>query len=219
MRGQYTAGTEFGQPVPGYRQEANVAPDSRTETYVAAEAAASRTGAGRACPFTCARASGWRSRRTEIAIHFKPAPYQIFRDTPVDQLTPNIVKLMIDPEQGISTQFSAKVPGPVMKLGGVDTSFLYKDFFEEKPNVGYETLLYDCMMGDATLFQRADNIESSLGGGAAGARRLEQGGRPRVLRGGQRGAGRGGSTARPRRPPLAATDGMTTSGGLRSERV
>ena len=68
---------------------------------------------------------------------------------------------MVDPVQGIVTQFSAKVPGPVMKLGKVATSFIYKDFFEEKPNVGYETRLYDCMMGDATLFQRADNIEAA----------------------------------------------------------
>ena len=160
VRGQYTAGTEFGQPVAGYRQEAHVDPNSRTETYVAAKLKIENwRWAG--VPFYLRTGKRLASRRTEIAVHFKPAPYQIFRDTPVDQLTPNIVKLLIDPDQGISTQFSAKVPGPVMKLGKVSTSFLYKDFFEEKPNVGYETLLYDCMMGDATLFQRADNIEAA----------------------------------------------------------
>ncbi len=160
VRGQYTAGSEFGQPVTGYRQEANVAPDSRTETYVAAKLKVDNwRWAG--VPFYLRTGKRLASRRTEIAIHFKPAPYQIFRDTPVDQLTPNIIKLLIDPEQGISTQFSAKVPGPVMKLGKVENSFKYKDFFAEKPNVGYETLLYDCMMGDATLFQRADNIEAA----------------------------------------------------------
>jgi glucose-6-phosphate 1-dehydrogenase len=160
VRGQYTAGTEFGQPVAGYRQEPHVDPDSHTETYVAAKLKIENwRWAG--VPFYLRTGKRLAARRTEIAIHFKPAPYQIFRDTPVDTLTPNVVKLMIDPEQGITTQFSAKVPGPVMKLGKVDTSLLYKDFFEEKPNVGYETLLYDCMMGDATLFQRADNIEAA----------------------------------------------------------
>ncbi len=160
VRGQYTAGTEFGQPVKGYREEANVDPNSRTETYVALKLRID-TWRWAGVPFYLRTGKRLADRRTEIAIHFKPAPYQIFKDTPVDQLAPNVVRLMVDPEQGISTQFSAKVPGPVMKLGKVDNTFLYKDFFEEKPNVGYETLLYDCMIGDATLFQRADNIESS----------------------------------------------------------
>jgi glucose-6-phosphate 1-dehydrogenase len=160
VRGQYTAGTEFGQPVQGYRQEPHVDPNSRTETYVAAKLKIENwRWAG--VPFYLRTGKRMAARRTEIAIHFKPAPYQIFRETPVDKLSPNIVKLMIDPEEGITTQFSAKVPGPVMKLATVDTSFRYKDFFEEKPSVGYETLLYDCMMGDATLFQRADNIEAA----------------------------------------------------------
>ena len=160
VRGQYTAGTEFGQPVAGYRQEPHVDPNSRTETYVAAKLKIENwRWAG--VPFYLRTGKRLGSRRTEIAIHFKPAPYQIFRDTPVDKLAPNIVKLLIDPEQGIDTQFSAKVPGPVMALGTVHTAFRSKDFFPEKPNVGYETLLYDCMMGDATLFQRADNIESA----------------------------------------------------------
>ena len=160
VRGQYTAGQEFGKDVKGYREEAHVDPQSRTETYVAAKLRVDNwRWAG--VPFYLRTGKRLAARRTEIAIHFKPAPYQIFKDTPVDQLTPNIVKIMVDPEQGMDTQFSAKVPGPVMALGKVDTSFKYKDFFDEKPNVGYETLLYDCMIGDATLFQRADNIEAS----------------------------------------------------------
>ncbi len=160
VRGQYTAGQEFGQDVKGYREEAHVDAHSRTETYVAAKLRIDNwRWAG--VPFYLRTGKRLAARRTEIAIHFKPAPYQIFKETPVDQLTPNIIKIMVDPEQGIDTQFSAKVPGPVMKLGKVDTTFKYKDFFDEKPNVGYETLLYDCMIGDATLFQRADNIEAS----------------------------------------------------------
>ncbi|RYI32852.1 MAG: glucose-6-phosphate dehydrogenase, partial [Acetobacteraceae bacterium] len=94
---------------------------------------------------------------------YRPAPYRMFRDTPVDQTTHNVIRLMIDPEQGITIGFDAKVPGPEMRLGPVDTALRYQDFFPESPNVGYETLLYDCMTGDATLFQRADAIEAGWG--------------------------------------------------------
>ncbi len=84
----------------------------------------------------------------------------MFRNTPVGRLAPNILRLQIDPEHGSTTQFNAKVPGPKMQLGPVATVFRYSDNFDEKPNVGYEALIYDCMTGDATLFQRADNIEA-----------------------------------------------------------
>jgi glucose-6-phosphate 1-dehydrogenase len=186
VRGQYTAGTEFDQPVIGYRQEPNVDPNSRTETYVAARLNIENwRWAG--VPFYLRTGKRLANRRTEIAIFFKPAPYTIFRDTPVDKLAPNVVKLMIDPEEGITTQFSAKVPGPVMKLGKVDTSFLYKDFFDEKPNVGYETLLYDCMMGDATLFQRADNIEAAWAVVQPALDAWSQGGDPEMYPAGSQG--------------------------------
>ncbi len=160
VRGQYGAGQEFGHDVPGYRQEPNVAPDSRTETYIALKLAIENwRWAG--VPFYLRTGKRMYGRRTEIAIYYKPAPYRMFRDTPVDKLTPNVVRLLIDPEQGIDTQFDAKMPGPEMKLGRVGSTLRYRDFFSEKPNVGYETLLYDCMVGDATLFQRADAIEAS----------------------------------------------------------
>ena len=160
VRGQYGAGQEAGAAVVAYRSEPNVAPDSHTETYVALRVSIENwRWAG--VPFYLRTGKRMSSRVTEISIHYKPAPYRMFRDTPVDKLTPTVVRLMIDPEQGIETQFDAKVPGPKMKLGRVSTSMQYKDFFAEKPNVGYETLLYDCMVGDATLFQRADAIEAS----------------------------------------------------------
>ena len=160
VRAQYDAGTSLGHDVPAYRQEPNVAPDSRTETYVALKLLIdSWRWAG--VPFYIRTGKHMAGRRTEIAIHHKPAPYNMFRDTPVDQLAPNIVRLLIDPEQGIVTQFDAKVPGPEMRLGQVSSSLYYKDFFQERPAVGYETLLYDCMEADATLFQRADAIEAS----------------------------------------------------------
>ena len=150
----------FGHDVPGYRQEKGVAPDSSTETYVALKLSIENwRWAG--VPFYLRTGKRLRGRQTEISIHYKPAPYRMFRDTPVGKMTPNVVRLLIDPDQGVETQFDAKVPGPQMRLGRVATSMRYKDYFEEKPNVGYETLLYDCMIGDATLFQRADAIEAS----------------------------------------------------------
>jgi glucose-6-phosphate 1-dehydrogenase len=160
VRGQYTAGEEAGHAVAGYRQEPNVSPQSNTETFIALKVFIENwrwTGV----PFYLRTGKRMAGRRTEIAIHYKPAPYRMFRDTPVEELTPNIVRLPIDPEQGTETVFMAKIPGPEMRLGRVEMSMRYKDFFQERANVGYETLLYDCMMGDATLFQRADAIEAS----------------------------------------------------------
>jgi len=159
VRGQYSAGEKFGDPVPAYRNEPHVASDSRTETYVALRVDIENwRWAG--VPFYLRTGKRLAGRCTEISVHYKPAPYRMFRDTPVEQTTPNVVRLMIDPTQGIESEFDAKVPGPVMKLGRVATSMRYSTFFKEQPNVGYETLLYDCMIGDATLFQRADNVEA-----------------------------------------------------------
>jgi glucose-6-phosphate 1-dehydrogenase len=179
VRGQYTAGQEFGKDVPAYRKEAGVAADSQTETYVALRVMIENwRWAG--VPFYLRTGKRLTGRQTEVAIYHKPAPYRMFRDTAVEQLTPNVVRLLIDPEQGVETNFDAKVPGPEMKLGRVEASMRYKDFFTQKPNVGYETLFYDCMIGDATLFQRADAIEASwravqgiLDGWRSGAGELE----------------------------------------------
>jgi glucose-6-phosphate 1-dehydrogenase len=99
-------------------------------------------------------------RRTEVAIQFKQAPFALFRDTPVERLTPNDMILQIQPQEGVTLRFSAKVPGPSVKMNGVEMKFNYKDYFRAAPSTGYETLIYDCMTGDATLFQRADNIEA-----------------------------------------------------------
>ena len=160
VRGQYSAGEEFGAAVPAYRAEPHVAKDSHTETYIALKLSIENwRWAG--VPFYLRTGKRLAGRRTEISIHYKPAPYRIFQDTDVEATRPNVVRIVIDPEQVIHTEFDAKVPGPDMRLGRVETTMRYKDFFPERPNVGYETLLYDCMVGDATLFQRADNIEAS----------------------------------------------------------
>ena len=186
VRGQYSAGKEFDKDVPAYREEPNVAADSRTETYVALRVMIENwRWAG--VPFYIRTGKRLRDRQTEVAIHFKPAPYRMFRDTAANALEPNIVKLLIDPEQGIETSFDAKVPGPEMQLGRVKTSMRYKDFFKEKPNVGYETLFYDCMTGDATLFQRADAIEAGWSALQAVLDAWGQGGEPELYPAGSQG--------------------------------
>jgi glucose-6-phosphate 1-dehydrogenase len=93
-------------------------------------------------------------------IQFRRAPFVLFRDTPVENLMPNQLVLHIQPEEGISLRFAAKVPGPAMRLGAVDMNFEYEDYFGTQPSTGYERLLHDCMIGDATLFQRADMVEA-----------------------------------------------------------
>jgi glucose-6-phosphate 1-dehydrogenase len=154
--GQY----EKGPAGPGYREEANVAPDSQTETYAAARVFIENwRWAG--VPFYLRTGKRLAARRTEISVQLKAVPFRMFRDTPVDALTPNVLTLRIDPTHGTSFDFNVKAPGPIMQMGAVQSSFNYGDFFEEQPNVGYETLLYDCMLGDETLFQRADSIETS----------------------------------------------------------
>ena len=159
VRGQYAAGTLNGQHLRGYREEADVAPDSTVESYVAMKLFIDNwRWAG--VPFYLRTGKRLHTRKTEIAIQFKHAPYALFRDTPVERLTPNILTLHIQPSEGASLQFSAKIPGPVVHLGGVRMDFSYADYFGTSSNTGYETLLYDVFIGDGTLFQRADNIEA-----------------------------------------------------------
>jgi len=97
----------------------------------------------------------------EIAIGFKQAPYAPFQDTPVDTLSPNWLVLHIAPGEGVSLQFEVKRPGPVVELAAVKMDFHYNDWFPKEPNAGYETLLYDVMIGDPTLFMRADMVEQA----------------------------------------------------------
>ena len=159
VRGQYAAGRVGDTDVSGYRQEPDVARDSVTETYVAMRLKIDNfRWAG--VPFYIRTGKRMTTRRTEIAIHFRQAPYAMFRDTPVNTLTPNIMVLHIQPSEGITLNLSAKVPGPKLQLGGVAMDFRYADYFKSPSSTGYETLLYDVMMGDATLFQRADMVEA-----------------------------------------------------------
>jgi glucose-6-phosphate 1-dehydrogenase len=158
VRAQYGGGVAGGKRIEPYRAAAGVAPDSATETYVALRLEIdSWRWAG--VPFYLRTGKALAARRSEIAIQFKQAPFALFRETPVERLTPNDMILQIQPEEGVRLRLSAKIPGPKVRMDGVEMTFNYKDHFKTAPSTGYETLIYDCMIGDATLFQRADNIE------------------------------------------------------------
>ena len=159
VRAQYAAGTVSGKAVNAYRQEPDVAPDSTTETYIACKLQIDNwRWAG--VPFYLRTGKFMKRRWTEIAIRFHQAPFTLFRDTDVERMNPNWMILRIQPDEGIALQFAAKRPGPTVTLGNVSMDFAYKTYFDMVPSTGYETLIYDCMIGDATLFQRADNIEA-----------------------------------------------------------
>ncbi|HEY7204388.1 MAG TPA: glucose-6-phosphate dehydrogenase [Methylomirabilota bacterium] len=159
VRGQYGAGIVQGRPERAYREEPDVAVGSNTETYVACKLQIDNwRWAG--VPFYLRTGKHLARRWTEVAIRFHQAPYALFRGTHVERLHPNWMILRIQPEEGIALEFAAKRPGPTVKLSTVAMDFCYKAHFKMAPNTGYETLLYDCMIGDATLFQRADNIEA-----------------------------------------------------------
>jgi glucose-6-phosphate 1-dehydrogenase len=159
VRGQYGAGTVKGQHVPGYREESDVPPESRTETFVAMKLLIDNW-RWADVPFYLRTGKSMAAQNTHIVIQFRRAPFVLFRDTPVENLMPNQLVLHISPEEGISLQFAAKVPGPIMRLGAVDMNFEYADYFGTQPSTGYERLLHDCMIGDQTLFQRADMVEA-----------------------------------------------------------
>jgi glucose-6-phosphate 1-dehydrogenase len=159
VRGQYTAGAVAGKPVPGYREEKDVRPNSQTDTFAAVKLYFDNW-RWADVPFYLRTGKAMPVRNTHIVIQFRRAPFVLFRDTPVENLTPNQLVLHIQPEEGISLRFAAKTPGAVMRLGTVDMNFEYADYFGVTPSTGYERLLHDCMIGDATLFQRADMVEA-----------------------------------------------------------
>jgi len=159
VRAQYVAGGVNGTVVPGYRQEPRVADGSTTETYVALKLLIENWRWAE-MPFYLRTGKRLPARVSEIAVQFRRAPLKLFRDTPVDGLDPNLLIMRIQPDEGISLRFQAKVPGAQARLGTVDMAFNYADYFASAPTTGYETLLYDCLNGDQTLFHRADMVEA-----------------------------------------------------------
>jgi glucose-6-phosphate 1-dehydrogenase len=161
VRGQYGEGMIEGEKVPRYRAEPGVTPESRTETFMALKLNIDNwRWAG--VPFYLRTGKRLAKRHTEIAIHFKRTPFELFRNAPLHKVhaNTNTLVIQIQPVEGISLSFGAKIPGPVLRVGSVDMSFEYSKYFGADAYTGYEVLLYDCMMGDATLFQRADMVEA-----------------------------------------------------------
>ena len=159
VRGQYGPGLIDGQRVAGYRGEPDVSPDSNTETFVALKLLIDNwRWAG--VPFYLRTGKRLARRMTEIVIQFRRTPFVLFRNTTVKNLETNRLVIHIQPEEGISLSFGAKVPGSIMKLGLVNMDFDYSTYFGTEHSTGYERLLRDCMAGDATLFQRADMVEA-----------------------------------------------------------
>ena len=158
VRGQYGEGTVSGEPVRGYRREPGVSPESRTETFVALKINIDNW-RWVGVPFYLRTGKRLAKRHTEITIQFKRAPFELFRKVPVKKHSNQLV-IQIQPVEGISLSFGAKIPGPILRVGSVDMSFEYSKYFGTEAYTGYEVLLYDCMIGDATLFQRADMVEA-----------------------------------------------------------
>jgi glucose-6-phosphate 1-dehydrogenase len=159
VRGQYAEGMIAGQHVPAYRAEEFVDPHSNVETFVALKLQLD-SWRWADVPFYIRTGKRLAKRATEIVIQFRRAPLVLFRDTPVEKLAPNMLVIHIQPDEGISLSFGAKIPGAHVRVGDVKMDFRYADYFGTEPSTGYERLLYDCMIGDATLFQRADMVEA-----------------------------------------------------------
>ncbi len=160
VRGQYGAGKIGNKKVVGYREEQDVSPTSNTETFAALKLSIDNW-RWADVPFYVRTGKRLPEKHTTINIQFKKAPFMLFRDTPVEKLTTNRIVIHIQPDEGITLYFGAKIPGPIVNMGAVDMDFNYVDHFGEQISTGYERLLFDCMTGDATLFQRADMVEAS----------------------------------------------------------
>jgi glucose-6-phosphate 1-dehydrogenase len=157
VRGQYAPGKLGDSPLPGYRQEPNVKPTSKTETFVSARLLIDNwRWAG--VPFYLRTGKRLAKRTTEIMIQFRCAPHMVFREKGIE---PNRLILNIQPDEGISVSFSAKRPGTEMNIGNVTMDFSYKEGFGDTSRSAYATLLNDCVRGDATLFDRGDSVEAA----------------------------------------------------------
>jgi glucose-6-phosphate 1-dehydrogenase len=159
VRAQYAAGSMAGKKVPGYREETGVSRTSQTETYVAMKFFIdSWRWAG--VPFYLRSAKRMPKRVTEIAIHFKEAPHLLFGKRG-EGIRPNVLSIRIQPDEGITLNFGSKLPGPAMEVAPVSMEFRYGSSFGVEPPEAYERLILDCLLGDNTLFTRADEVEAS----------------------------------------------------------
>jgi glucose-6-phosphate 1-dehydrogenase len=158
VRGQYGRGYIEGEEVPAYREEAGVAPDSQTETFVAAKLYVDNW-RWADTPIYVRMGKRLARRETTIAIQFKRAPHPPFAETAAEELRPNVLLIHVQPDEGVSLAIGAKVPGLGMKIRTVHMDFLYGGAFRTGMPDAYERLILDALLGDATLFTRADEIE------------------------------------------------------------
>jgi glucose-6-phosphate 1-dehydrogenase len=159
VRGQYGAGKVGGKDVVAYRDSPRVDPQSQTETFVALQLEIDNwRWAG--VPFFLRTGKAMSGRNTQIAIQFKAAPRTLFQNMPQGASKPNVLILQIQPDEGLTLCFDAKAPGPDVELADVQMTFRYADVFPSRPATGYETLIYDCLIGDRTLFNRAQDVEA-----------------------------------------------------------
>ena len=161
VRGQYLAGVEDGRPLPSYRQEKGVAPNSTTPTYVAMRLMIQNwRWAG--VPFYLRTGKRMPQRVTEIAIQYQSIPHVLFRGQDGKAADrPNVLMLRIQPDEGIALRFATKLPGEAMRLATETLEFSYGKSFGGEPREAYERLLLDVMLGDPTLFPREDEVEAS----------------------------------------------------------
>jgi glucose-6-phosphate 1-dehydrogenase len=157
LRGQYGRGNINGKPVPGYREEPGVKPDSAAETFVALKLYVDNW-RWSGVPFYLRSGKCMSRSSTEIAIQFKRAPHIVFRG---EQVEANSLVLNIQPEEGISLSFGAKSPGSQLHIRPVTMDFQYRRAFGSGSREAYATLINDCIRGDATLFDRADSVEAA----------------------------------------------------------
>jgi glucose-6-phosphate 1-dehydrogenase len=160
VRGQYGAGWMEGERVPGYRQEPGTDPDSTTETFAAVKLFVDNW-RWQDVPFYLRTGKRLPKRISEVLIQFKPVPHQSFPASAVVAWQPNRLIVRIQPEESILLRFQAKQPGPSMRLNPVEMRFCYSEAFKVTPPEAYETLLLDVLLGDATLFMRADQVEAA----------------------------------------------------------
>jgi glucose-6-phosphate 1-dehydrogenase len=160
VRAQYTKGWVLGEQVAGYREEKNVAQGSLTETFTALKLSIDNwRWAG--VPFYIRAGKRLPKRVTEIRILFKRPPHLTFGRKATQELDPNGITLRIQPEEGITLRFGAKVPSAGLKIRSVTMDFQYMTSFLVETPEAYERLLLDCMIGDPTLFTRADEVETA----------------------------------------------------------
>jgi glucose-6-phosphate 1-dehydrogenase len=160
IRGQYSEGSVLGEQSPAYRKEPNVNPESRTETYAALKVFIDNW-RWADVPFYIRAGKRLPKRVTDISIHFRPAPYPLWRKQRGVSVTQNVLAIRIQPDEGISLKFDSKVPGPSVKTAPVTMEFRYATSFGAEPPEAYERLLLETMLGDSTLFARRDEVETA----------------------------------------------------------